>query len=253
MIDAQFVKRGKTVSARRLRNNAKKFDNWFVDYRNMGYVTEVKDQVRYSQIHLEWDFLFQNRHLRIYCMFEMFFTGLLWLVLGLQHHGRYWGTNIQEDRPACIFEWTKPGGLLQILRYLWLQWCLDGQRLRLRGQQRAAVDKHLSIHLSGEAPPAGSAPIRTVKTVHYSVSSLPVTLSSVFLSTGYPALLLWQQTFSCPYQGLQVHTQRRWAGSGWCRGNYRANHSSRWCRSFKLPVLQLRLIVLPPYKRYVGN
>ncbi|XP_034555837.1 cathepsin L1 [Notolabrus celidotus] len=44
MIDAQFVKRGKTVSAQKLRNNARKFDSWFVDYRTLGYVTEVKDQ-----------------------------------------------------------------------------------------------------------------------------------------------------------------------------------------------------------------
>uniref|UniRef100_A0A8C2XCW5 Cathepsin 12 n=1 Tax=Cyclopterus lumpus TaxID=8103 RepID=A0A8C2XCW5_CYCLU len=43
-IDSQFVKRGKTVSGRRLRNNAKKLQAYFVDYRNMGYVTEVKDQ-----------------------------------------------------------------------------------------------------------------------------------------------------------------------------------------------------------------
>ncbi|KAM7388560.1 hypothetical protein PAMP_024727 [Pampus punctatissimus] len=43
-INAQFVKRGKTASAQWLRNNAKKLDTWFVDYRNMGYVTEVKDQ-----------------------------------------------------------------------------------------------------------------------------------------------------------------------------------------------------------------
>uniref|UniRef100_A0A3Q3VUL0 Uncharacterized protein n=1 Tax=Mola mola TaxID=94237 RepID=A0A3Q3VUL0_MOLML len=43
-IDANFAKRGKTVSARKLRNNAKKSDYWFVDYRKMGYVTEVKDQ-----------------------------------------------------------------------------------------------------------------------------------------------------------------------------------------------------------------
>uniref|UniRef100_A0A3Q3JBG7 Cathepsin 12 n=1 Tax=Monopterus albus TaxID=43700 RepID=A0A3Q3JBG7_MONAL len=39
-----FAKRGKAISARRLRNNAKKLDGWFVDYRNMGYVTQVKDQ-----------------------------------------------------------------------------------------------------------------------------------------------------------------------------------------------------------------
>ncbi|XP_042370270.1 procathepsin L [Plectropomus leopardus] len=44
VINSQFVKRGKTISARRLRNNAKYLDSWFVDYRNMGYVTEVKDQ-----------------------------------------------------------------------------------------------------------------------------------------------------------------------------------------------------------------
>ncbi|XP_028259618.1 cathepsin L1 [Parambassis ranga] len=44
MINAQFTKRGREVSARRLRNNARLLDNWFVDYRNMGYVTEVKDQ-----------------------------------------------------------------------------------------------------------------------------------------------------------------------------------------------------------------
>nr|XP_019936152.1 PREDICTED: cathepsin L1-like [Paralichthys olivaceus] len=43
-INAQFVHRGKTVSARRLRSNARKLDAWFVDYRTMGYVTEVKDQ-----------------------------------------------------------------------------------------------------------------------------------------------------------------------------------------------------------------
>ncbi|XP_029938416.1 cathepsin L1 [Salarias fasciatus] len=44
MIDAQFVRRGRDVSARRLRNIAKKLDGWFVDYRSLGYVTEVKDQ-----------------------------------------------------------------------------------------------------------------------------------------------------------------------------------------------------------------
>lgn len=80
------------------------------------------------------------------------------------------------------------------------------------------------------------------ETVHYSVTSLPLTSSSPFLSTGYPALLLRQQTCSCSYQRLQVHTQRRRAGSGWCRGNYWSNYSSHWCRSFKLPVLQLRFI-----------
>lgn len=48
MIDAQFVKRGKTVSSRKLRHNAKKLDGRFVDYSKMGYVTEVKDQVRHA-------------------------------------------------------------------------------------------------------------------------------------------------------------------------------------------------------------
>lgn len=51
MIDAQFVKRGKTVSPRKLRANARKLDSWFVDYRNTGYVTEVKDQVRFSRVY----------------------------------------------------------------------------------------------------------------------------------------------------------------------------------------------------------
>lgn len=46
MIDAQIAKRGKTVAARKLRNIAKKFDGMVIDYRQMGYVTEVKDQVR---------------------------------------------------------------------------------------------------------------------------------------------------------------------------------------------------------------
>nr|XP_046248667.1 procathepsin L [Scatophagus argus] len=44
LIDVGFAKRGKTVSSRRLRNNARKLDAWVVDYRKMGYVTEVKDQ-----------------------------------------------------------------------------------------------------------------------------------------------------------------------------------------------------------------
>lgn len=46
MIDAQLAKRGKTVASRKLRNSAKKFDGMVIDYRQMGYVTEVKDQVR---------------------------------------------------------------------------------------------------------------------------------------------------------------------------------------------------------------
>uniref|UniRef100_H3C206 Cathepsin 12 n=1 Tax=Tetraodon nigroviridis TaxID=99883 RepID=H3C206_TETNG len=44
MIDAQIAKRGKTVAARKLRHIAKKFDGMVIDYRQMGYVTEVKDQ-----------------------------------------------------------------------------------------------------------------------------------------------------------------------------------------------------------------
>ncbi|XP_037324642.2 procathepsin L [Pungitius pungitius] len=44
VIDSQYAKRGKTASSRRLRNNAKKLGAYVVDYRQMGYVTEVKDQ-----------------------------------------------------------------------------------------------------------------------------------------------------------------------------------------------------------------
>lgn len=46
MINAQIAKRGKTVSPQKLRINAKKFDGTVIDYRQKGYVTEVKDQVR---------------------------------------------------------------------------------------------------------------------------------------------------------------------------------------------------------------
>lgn len=152
-IDAQFVKRGKTISSRKLRNSAKKFDGWFVDYRKMGYVTEVKDQVRHPSICPKW--------LQIKIKIEsraavlMLFTGVLWLMLGLQYYRRYWGTTLQKDRSAYIFEWTKPRGLLQIVRHLRLQWCMDGQCLWLRGQQRVTVDRNLPIHLRGEALPAG--------------------------------------------------------------------------------------------------
>lgn len=48
MMNAQFIKRGKEVSARRLRYNARKSEAAFVDYRNTGYVTEVKDQVGHN-------------------------------------------------------------------------------------------------------------------------------------------------------------------------------------------------------------
>lgn len=86
------------------------------------------------------------------------FAGLLWLLLGLQHYRSHWGTTIQEDRSAHILEWTEPGGLFQVLRYLRLQRRLDGQRLRLRGQQRPGVNQHLPIHLNGEDGSAASSP-----------------------------------------------------------------------------------------------
>uniref|UniRef100_A0A667ZIC2 Cathepsin 12 n=1 Tax=Myripristis murdjan TaxID=586833 RepID=A0A667ZIC2_9TELE len=44
MMNAQFVRRGKNASARKLRHNAEKLGAHLVDYRAMGYVTEVKDQ-----------------------------------------------------------------------------------------------------------------------------------------------------------------------------------------------------------------
>lgn len=44
VMDARFAKRGKTVSSRKLRYTAQLLDVRAVDYRNMGYVTEVKDQ-----------------------------------------------------------------------------------------------------------------------------------------------------------------------------------------------------------------
>ncbi|XP_053717615.1 procathepsin L [Synchiropus splendidus] len=44
MINVNFAKRGKTVSARWLRSMAKKLKAKTVDYRNLGYVTEIKDQ-----------------------------------------------------------------------------------------------------------------------------------------------------------------------------------------------------------------
>ena len=45
MINPHFAKRGKTTSPRRLRQNALRSGVVGVDYRAMGYVTEVKDQV----------------------------------------------------------------------------------------------------------------------------------------------------------------------------------------------------------------
>lgn len=145
-INARFAKRGKEISARRLRINARHLDGYLVDYRNMGYVTEVKDQVSLSCSELRDIF-----RITIRSLVWIFSAGLLWLVLGLQHYRRYRGTTVQEHRPANILEWTELGGLLQKLWYLRLQRRLDGQRLRLRGQQRAAVDGHLPVHLSGEA------------------------------------------------------------------------------------------------------
>lgn len=76
------------------------------------------------------------------------------------------------------------------------------------------------------------------ETVYY--SSLPLAKCSSFLSAGYPAVLLWQQTRSCSYQRLQVHSQGRWAGSGRCCGYCRSDHSSHRCGSCQLHVLQLR-------------
>lgn len=197
----------------------------------MGYVTEVKDQVRHPQIYPVASLKIK---IESWAAVLMLFTGVLWVVLGLQHYRCYRGTTLQKDRSAYIFEWTKPGGLLQVVWHLWLQWCLDGQCLWLCGQQWVTVDRNLPIHLHGEALPAGRR-----QTFNY--SNLPLTSGSVLFLTGHPTLLLRQQAGSSPYQRLQVHSQRRWAGSGWCCGICRSNHSRHWCRSFKLPVLQLRL------------
>lgn len=91
-------------------------------------------------------------------LIKFLFAGLLWLLLGLQHYRSHWGTNIQEDGSADILEWTEPGGLFQVLRYLRLQRRLDGQRLWLRGPQRPGVDQHLPIHLNGEYGSGASSP-----------------------------------------------------------------------------------------------
>lgn len=83
MIDAQVAKRGKTVASRKLRNSAKKFDGMVIDYRQMGYVTEVKDQVRLALKAVTdapmwgWSQILVSK-----CLF----AGLLWLLLGLQHY-----------------------------------------------------------------------------------------------------------------------------------------------------------------------
>lgn len=45
LINAHYVKRGKTISSRKLRYQALTVDARAVDYRSMGFVTEVKDQV----------------------------------------------------------------------------------------------------------------------------------------------------------------------------------------------------------------
>lgn len=78
MINAQIAKRGKTVSPKKLRIDAKKFDGTVIDYRQKGYVTEVKDQVRTGPPRCDAPPFGP----------EIFsFAGLLWLLLGLQHHG----------------------------------------------------------------------------------------------------------------------------------------------------------------------
>lgn len=45
VMNAQHVKRGKTISSRKLRYHASTVEASAVDYRSMGFVTEVKDQV----------------------------------------------------------------------------------------------------------------------------------------------------------------------------------------------------------------
>lgn len=144
IINAHYVKRGKTISSRKLRYHAVTVDASAVDYRSMGFVTEVKDQVGNNSIYPKW----LNSSLQ-----QTMFAGLLRFLLGLQHYGSHRGSVVQEDRSARIPEWAEPGGLLQVLRYLRLQWCLDGQCIRLRGQQRVTVDEHLPVHLSGKDVP----------------------------------------------------------------------------------------------------
>lgn len=51
IINAHHVKRGKTISSRKLRYHASTVDASAVDYRSMGFVTEVKDQVGNTSIH----------------------------------------------------------------------------------------------------------------------------------------------------------------------------------------------------------
>lgn len=55
------------------------------------------------------------------------------------------------------------------------------------------------LHLPAPPPSGQSKQFITV-------FSLPLTLNSAFLSTGYPALLLRQLTSRRPYQRLQVHS-----------------------------------------------
>lgn len=92
------------------------------------------------------------------CKMSCLLAGLLRLLLGLQHYRSHWGTNIQEDGSAHILERAEPGGLFKVLRYLRLQRRLDGQRLRLRGEQRPGVHRHLPVHLSGEDGSGASSP-----------------------------------------------------------------------------------------------
>lgn len=207
----------------------------------MGYVTEVKDQVRHSYVHFE----------RVFIQIGSWTPLNLLYVLNVLHR-----VTVAHAGPSALRELLRDKYTRgQASLYLWVN-------------KTWSTAPNLTVPMAATVPgwptPTTTwsttgwrrqAAIRTpqwwgsprwprLKTVHYSASSLTLTFRSVFFSTGYPALSLRQQTCSCSYQRLQVHTQRRWAGSGWCRGDHWSNHSSHWCRSCKLPVLQLRLIVL---------
>lgn len=47
-VNGNAYKKGKTGNARKLRYHARKLSLTSVDYRQMGYVTEIKDQVRFT-------------------------------------------------------------------------------------------------------------------------------------------------------------------------------------------------------------
>lgn len=51
-INSNVARLGKTASAQRLRYLSRRLKASAVDYRTMGYVTEVKDQVRFSSLQL---------------------------------------------------------------------------------------------------------------------------------------------------------------------------------------------------------